>query len=63
MKQTQKKMKMKRGDSPMKDGEERIINLVHVVKRNFRCKGVPSLVIYFGISWKHLLREHFGIAP
>jgi hypothetical protein len=50
MKQTQKKMKMKRGDSPMKDGEERVINLVHVVKRNFRCKGVPSLVIYFGIS-------------
>ncbi len=36
--------KIKRGDFQLNDGEEKIMNLIHVVKKSLQCQGMPSLV-------------------
>jgi hypothetical protein len=39
----QKKKKKRWGDSLLNDGEEKIINIIHLVKKNLQCQGVLSL--------------------
>lgn len=36
---------MRWGDYQLNDGEKKIINLIHVVKKSLQCQGVP------GLSW------------
>jgi hypothetical protein len=51
---------MKWRESHIKDGEKKIINLIHVVKKNLWCQGVPGLTgfalgFFENICWENNL--------